>query len=94
LIALMQAGDFRAVPIVWNGKFVGIISDRDIRKYWQNREGALRKARLCRKIRSAFPLTRTSTKPCECSLSYKVGGLPVIRENELVGIITATDTLI
>ena len=33
VIALMDAGDFRTVPVVENGKLVGIITDRDIRKY-------------------------------------------------------------
>lgn len=91
-IALMHAGDFRAVPIVRNGKLVGIISDRDIRKYWQNPEGTRISA-----IMSENPICISPgdsvNEAVRMLLSYKSGGLPVIKEHKLVGIITTTDIL-
>jgi len=91
-VALMEAGDFRAVPVVRNGKLVGIITDRDIRKNWQKSEVTKVGA-----VMSAKPICISPddsvNEAVRTLLSYKIGGLPVISKGKLVGIITTTDIL-
>jgi CBS domain-containing protein len=91
-IALMDSGDFRAVPITLNGKLVVIISDRDIRKFWQKPEGTRISAVMSENPICISP-DDSINEAARMLLSYKIGGLPVIRENKLVGIITTTDIL-
>jgi acetoin utilization protein AcuB len=91
-IALMEAGDFRAVPVIRNGKLVGIISDRDIRKYWQNPEGTKISAVMSENPICIAP-DDSVNEAVRTLLATKIGGLPVIKEDKLVGIITTTDIL-
>ena len=90
--ALMDAGDFRAVPVIKNDNLVGIITDRDIRKYWQQPEVPKIGA-----IMSENPICISPddsvNEAIRMLLAYKIGGLPVIRGHKLVGIITTTDIL-
>jgi acetoin utilization protein AcuB len=91
-IALMETGDFRAVPIIANGKLVGVISDRDIRSCRQEPEGA-----KVGEIMSRTPICISPddsvNEAVRMLLAHKIGGLPVMREDKLVGIITTTDIL-
>src|SRR5690349_24634188 len=91
-LELMEAGDFRAVPVIDNGKLVGIVSDRDIRRHSGEREDA-----KIGRIMSGNPICispdDTVNEAVRIILSYKIGGLPVIEGRNLVGIITTTDIL-
>jgi acetoin utilization protein AcuB len=91
-ISLMDDGDFRAVPVIRDGKLVGIVSDRDIRKHWQKPE----RTRV-RAIMSENPICISPddsvNEAVRMMLAYKIGGLPVITRDKLVGIITTTDIL-
>jgi predicted transcriptional regulator len=91
-IALMESGDFRAVPIIQNGELVGIISDRDIRRYRQEPERTKVSAIMSRNPICISP-NDSINEAVRTILSYKIGGLPVIKEHKLVGIITTTDIL-
>jgi CBS domain-containing protein len=91
-LALMEPGDFRAVPITLNGKLVGIISDRDIRKHWQEREST-RIGTIMSENPICISPDDSLNEAVRMLLSYKIGGLPVIAEHKLVGIITTTDIL-
>jgi acetoin utilization protein AcuB len=91
-IAVMEAGDFRAVPVTLEGKLVGIITDRDIRRCLQQPDAT--------KISAIMSTNPTCISPDDSVneavrmiLSCKIGGLPVIKEDKLVGIITTTDIL-
>ena len=89
-IALMDAGDFRTVPVIGNGKLVGIITDRDIRKYWQKSEDTKVGAIMTEHAICVSP-NDSVTEAVRMLIAYKVGALPVIKQHKLVGIITTTD---
>jgi acetoin utilization protein AcuB len=88
----MREGGFRSVPILDNGKLVGVVTDRDLR----NHTGYLdhTEARLAM---SEALVTVTPTTPMEEAarllVERKVGGLPVVEDGRLVGMITTTDVL-
>jgi len=85
----MDTGDFRTLPVMKDGTLVGIISDRDIRKYWQKPEtikvGAVMTERpIC------VSADDSVAEALRMLLAFKVGGLPVIRQHKVVGVITTT----
>jgi acetoin utilization protein AcuB len=89
--ALMDAGGYRRMPIVDNGRLVGIISDRDVRRH---------RDALSTPIENAMtrdPVTVTVASSVEQAarlmLKHKIGGLPVMEHDKLVGILTTTDVL-
>jgi acetoin utilization protein AcuB len=91
-IALMDAGDFRTVPVLKDGKLVGIITDRDIRKFSQNSEATKVSAAMTQHPICVSP-DDSVAEAVRMLLAYKVGGLPVVKKHKLVGILTTTDIL-
>ena len=89
---LMKRGGFRRIPVVDEDQLVGIISDRDIRAH----AGYLEQTRVTAAM-TADPKTVTPKMSVEDAarlmISHKIGGLPVVEEGKLVGIITTTDIL-
>lgn len=88
----MHAGGFRRLPVVNNGKLAGIITDRDLREHrghWDHTK--------VNGVMSEKPLTVSSKTTLEESaqimLENQIGGLPVVDDGRLVGIITASDVL-
>ncbi len=90
--AKMNAGNFRHLPIVENGKLLGILSDHDIRQH----QGHLRDTRVTGAMTDnpivVTPET-TMEEAAEIMLERKISGLPVVQNEKLVGIITTTDLL-
>jgi len=88
----MEAGRFRQLPVVQEGKLVGIITDRDLRQH----AGQLKHIRVDA-VMSAHPFSAHPSTPVEVAAhmlaTNKVGGLPVLENGKVVGIITATDLL-
>ena len=88
----MQAGGFRRLPVVDNGKLIGIITDRDLRQH----RGHLGEIKI-KGVMTENPITVTSATTLEESaqilLERQIGGLPVVDDGHLVGIITASDVL-
>jgi len=88
----MRTGGFRRLPVVQDGVLVGIITDRDIRLY----EG-LEAYTTVGAVMTAHPLTvapqTTVEDATRVMLKRKVGGLPVLDGQKLVGIITTSDIL-
>jgi acetoin utilization protein AcuB len=89
---LMEQGGFRRVPVVDEDQLVGIVSDRDIRAH----SGYLDSTKVTAAMTSD-PKTVTPRMSVEDAarlmIAHKIGGLPVVEDGKLVGILTTTDVL-
>ncbi|HEX4844983.1 MAG TPA: CBS and ACT domain-containing protein [Geothrix sp.] len=95
---LLQDRGFRHLPVVDQGRLVGVLTDRDLRLATSN---------LCHTPRDAGdpvsvamsspPLTADPLDPVEDAArimrEHKIGCLPVVDGSELVGILTGMDLL-
>jgi acetoin utilization protein AcuB len=88
----MQTGHFRRLPVIANGKLVGIITERDLRAH----QGYLERTKV-NGIMIENPRTigsdSTLEEAAQIMLKRQIGGLPVVDHGKLVGIMTATDVL-
>jgi len=88
----MKQGSFHRVPVVDNGKLVGIVCDSDLRQH----AGALEKVKvngaMTRPVVTVTPTTMLE-RAANLLVRHKIGGLPVVEQGKVVGIITATDLL-
>lgn len=86
----MQAGGFRRLPVVSDGKLVGIVTDRDVRGH----RGRLDDTQV-RSAMSETPLVITPDVTLEeaaaIMLEQQIGGLPVVKDGRLVGVISISD---
>ena len=102
----MQEGGFRHVPIVdAYDRLVGIVSDRDLREAAPSDATALSRQELTyllsrlriRDVMKAPVLTARPGEPAETAAirmrEHRVGALPVVEDERLVGIITTSDML-
>jgi acetoin utilization protein AcuB len=88
----MQTGSFRRLPVVSDGQLVGIVTDRDIRQHVGLLDRTEVKAAMSKKPITVIPATTVETA-AQLLLKQKIGGLPVVEKNRLVGIITTSDIL-
>ena len=88
----MEAGGFRQIPVVDQNKLVGILTDRDTRQHL----GQLAHTRVDA-VMSRHPFSVHASTPVERAAhllaANKISSLPVVDDNRLVGIITASDML-
>jgi acetoin utilization protein AcuB len=88
----MQSGGFRRLPVVSDGKLVGIISERDLREH----RGHFEQTKI-NGVMTEDPITvspgTTLEEAAQIMLERQIGGLPVVAGGKLVGIITASDIL-
>jgi acetoin utilization protein AcuB len=88
----MEAGRFRQVPVVDQQKLVGILTDRDTRRHTEQ----LAHIRVDA-VMSGHPFSVHASTPVEKAAhlltTNKIGGLPVVDDGRLVGIVTASDLL-
>jgi acetoin utilization protein AcuB len=104
-LALMNVADDRQLPVLENGRLVGIITNRDIRLALDSplvdKDSAIRMQilheHLVAECMTPDPITVNPDTPIyevsEILISHKFGGLPVVDGDNLVGIITITDLL-
>jgi acetoin utilization protein AcuB len=104
-MSLMKSGGFRRLPVIKGGDLVGIVTDRDLREAMPSDATSLSiweinflLARLqVKEIMSKTVLTVPEDawleRAAQLMLEHKIGGMPVVRGTQLVGIITVTDVL-
>ena len=88
----MQKGGFRRLAVVSDGQLVGIITDRDMRAHAGYLDRTEVKAAMSKKPITVTPAT-TIEAAAQLLLKQKIGGLPVVENGRVVGIITTTDIL-
>ena len=88
---LMEDHRIRHLPVVEEGRLVGMVSDRDVRS------ASVHPAAVAAKIMTAWPVTVTPETRVEHAarlmLDGRFGSLPVVAGATLAGIITYTDLL-
>jgi CBS domain-containing protein len=101
----MRRSGFRHLPIVRGEKLVGIITDRDINRYApsllgnisQEEYNAIFENTPLERVMTKDPLFTTPETPIGKVVAVlhnrKLGCLPVVQSERLVGIITTTDLL-
>jgi acetoin utilization protein AcuB len=88
----MDAGKFRRLPVVDDGRLVGIVSDRDLRQHVGALEHVKVDAVMTKPVVSVTPNTMLE-QAAYLLVKHKIGAVPVVDSGKLVGIITATDLL-
>ena len=103
--ALMQQHRIRHLPVLEDGRLVGMVSDRDIRLVLPSPAtslsvheiGYLLTRLTVGEIMTYFPVTigadRLVAEAVKRMLAYKVEALPVVAHDKLIGIVTRTNLL-
>jgi acetoin utilization protein AcuB len=98
--------NFRHLPVLEKNKVIGIITDRDLKKilgpkkrFVENPDGTIVELST-RRVKNIMRRNVTTIEPeqraadaAAIMAKKKIGALPVVHKNKLVGIITATDIL-
>lgn len=94
--AIMKELSVRHLPVVASGRFLGILSDRDILPFTE--QGEVVVPRLVEEVMTESPVV--SDKRASISelaglmLEHKIDSLPIVELGRLVGLVTSTDLLL
>lgn len=92
--ALLDHHRIRHLPVIEDGKLLGILTDRDIRSAAaaSSLEQGMVGEAMTRNVITVAPETPIQ-EAAKLMVVHHIGGLPVVRGRALVGIITETDLL-
>lgn len=105
VIELLRRRDIRAVPVVEDGRLVGIVTDRDVRQVAPayplfRDEVEIRHYTEHLTVTAAMtadPMTVTPATPlveaAKILETYRISSLPVVEEARVVGMLSVTDLL-
>lgn len=89
---IMDVAGFRRLPVVSNGDVVGMLTERNLRSHAGYLESTRVNAAMSSPVISVGP-NSTVQEAARLMLLHKVGGLPVIDNGKLVGIVTTIDMI-
>jgi len=101
----LREGGFRRLPVTRDGKLIGIVTDRDLKEATPSKATTLSvyelnyllSKLLVKDVMKAPVITVRGEDPIEHAAllmeEHRVSGLPVLKGNELVGIVTITDLM-
>jgi acetoin utilization protein AcuB len=89
---MMQAGGFRRLPVIRNGQVVAMLTERDLHQHTGYLESTKVDAAMSGRLISVEPNT-TVEDAAALMVKHKIGGLPVLDNGKLVGIVTTIDML-
>jgi acetoin utilization protein AcuB len=104
-VAALRSRRIRHLPIVENGRLIGIVTDRDVKRALpsllegttQEEHDRLLSSTAISRIMTREPVTTTPTTKLKDALTLMIenryGGLPVLDGNRLCGIVTENDLL-
>jgi acetoin utilization protein AcuB len=88
--ARMKAGGFRRLPVVHEGKLIGILSEYDLRPYLESLDTT-----VALEAMTPDPVTVSPAATLEHAVALlkgkEIGALPVVNYGRLIGIITASN---
>ncbi|TBH16508.1 CBS domain-containing protein [Thermus thermamylovorans] len=104
-IKLLKQKGFRRLPVVREGKLLGLVTDKDLKDAMPSKATTLSVWEMnyllskltVQEVMAKPVITVAADEPLEKAAllmeERKIGGLPVMEEERLVGIITVTDVL-
>jgi len=88
--ARMKAGGFRRLPVMHEGKLIGILSEYDLRPYLESLDTT-----VVLEAMTPDPVTVSPAATLEHAVALlkgkEIGALPVVNYGRLIGIITASN---
>jgi CBS domain-containing protein len=103
--SIMNLGRIRHMPVLDDGKIVGIVSQRDLFRsalitalgFGRKTTGALIKTITIKEVMTEHVITispeATVKEAARVMIDKKIGCLPVVEDQKLIGILTETDIL-
>jgi acetoin utilization protein AcuB len=105
VMSLLRRRDIRSVPVVENGRLIGIVTDRDVRQVapayplFRDEDEIHRYTEnlTVTAAMTADPMTIAPDAPlveaAKVLETYRISSLPVVDDRRLVGMLTVTDVL-
>lgn len=88
----MKRGGFRLLPVLENERLVGVITDRDVRTRTGDLEETIVRSVMTGEVATVTPET-SIRQAARTMLECEIGGMPVVEDGRVIGVITTTDAL-
>jgi len=94
-LSVMREIRVRHLPVVAGRRLLGILSDRDILPFTKG--GVVVETRTVEEVMSEAPITAEAhasiARIAELMLDYRIDAIPIMRDQQLAGLITSSDLL-